>query len=68
MQKIHLTYYSLMVEDLWQIDYQILSIIFLKEFIELNVNFDTTINNIKHVELNINVATVFLNRHILKVI
>ena len=68
MQKIHLTYYSLMVQDLWQIDYQILSIIFLKEFIELNVNFDTTINNIKHVELNINVATVFLNRHILKVI
>ena len=60
--------FSLMVEDLWQIDYQILSIIFLKEFIELNVNFDTTINNIKHVELNINVATVFLNRHILKVI
>ena len=57
-----------MVQDLWQIDYQILSIIFLKEFIELNVNFDTTINNIKHVELNINVATVFLNRHILKVI
>ena len=68
MQKIHLTYYSLMVEDLWQIDYQILSIIFLKEFIELNVNFDTMINNIKHVELNINVATVFLNRHILKMI
>ena len=57
-----------MVQDLWQIDYQILSIIFLKEFIELNVNFDTTIDNIKHVELNINVATVFLNRHILKVI
>ena len=68
MQKIHLTYYSLMAQDLWQIDYQILSIIFLKEFIELNVNFDTMINNIKHVELNINVATVFLNRHILKVI
>ena len=68
MQKIHLTYYSLMAQDLWQIDYQILSIIFLKEFIELNVNFDTMINNIKHVELNINVATVFLNRHILKLI
>ena len=57
-----------MAQDLWQIDYQILSIIFLKEFIELNVNFDAMINNIKHVELNINVATVFLNRHILKVI
>ena len=51
MQKIHLTYYSLMVQDLWQIDYQILSIIFLKEFIELNVNLDKMIKNVKHLEL-----------------
>ena len=34
---------------------------FLKEFIELNVNADTMINNMKHVELNISIATVFLN-------
>ena len=68
MQKIYLTYYSLMAQGLWQIDYQILSIIFLKEFRELNVNFDTMIKNVKHVELNINIATVFLNAHILKMI
>ena len=29
-------------QDLWQAHYQILSIIFLKEFIKLNVNTDTT--------------------------
>ena len=57
-----------MAQGLWQIDYQILSIIFLKEFRELNVNFDTMIKNVKHVELNINIATVFLNAHILKMI
>ena len=38
LQEIYLTYYNLMVaQDLWQAHYQILSIIFLKEFIELNV-------------------------------
>ena len=68
MQKIYLTYYSLMAPGLWQIDYQILSIIFLKKFRELNVNFDTMIKNVKHVELNISIATVFLNAHILKMI
>ena len=62
MQKIYLTYYSLLIaEDLWQAHYQILSIIFLKEFIELNVNLDTMIKNMKHVELNISIATVFSN-------
>ena len=30
----------LMVQDLWQTHYQILSIILLQEFIELNVNTD----------------------------
>ena len=57
-----------MAQGLWEIDYQILSIIFLKKFRELNVNFDTMIKNVKHVELNINIATVFLNAHILKMI
>ena len=34
LQKIYLTYYDLLiVQDLWQGHYQILSIIFLKEFI-----------------------------------
>ena len=30
-------------QDLWEFHYQILSIIFLKKFIELNVNSDTMI-------------------------
>ena len=42
--------------------------IFLKKFIELNVNSDTMIKNVKHVELNISIATVFWNTQILKVI
>ena len=42
--------------------------IFLKEFIELNVNSDTMIKNVKRVELNISIATVFLNTQILKMI
>ena len=41
LQKIYLTYYTLLIaQDLWQTHYQILSIIFLKDFIELNVNLD----------------------------
>ena len=66
LQKIYLTYYSLHI-DLWQAHYQILSIIFLKEFIELNANKDT-IKNVKLVGLNISSATVFLNTQILKMI
>ena len=39
LQKMYLTYYNLLIaQDLWQAHYQILSIIFRKEFIELNVN------------------------------
>ena len=38
---------------------QILSIIFLKEFIKLNVNLDMVIKNVKLGELDINIATVF---------
>ena len=69
LQKIYLTYYNLLiVQDLWQAHYQILSIIFLKEFIELKVNLDMTIKNVKHIELNISTATVFLNIQSLKMI
>ena len=69
LQKIYLTYYNLLiVQDLWQAHYQILSIIFLKEFIKLNVNTRTMIENVKLVELNINIATVFLNTKTLKMI
>ena len=62
LQKIYLTYHNLLiVQDLWQAHYEILSIIFLKEFIELNVNTDIIIKNVKLLELNISIATVFLN-------
>ena len=62
LQKTYLTYYDLLiVQDLWQAHYQILSITFLKEFIKLNVNSDMMIKNVKLVELNISIATVFFN-------
>ena len=54
----------LIEEDLWQAHYQILSKIFLKEFIKLNVNTDTITKNVKIVELNISIATLFLNTQI----
>ena len=41
--------------------HQILSIIVLKESIELNVNTDMMIKNVRLVELNISIATDFLN-------
>ena len=70
LQKIFLTYYSLLItQDLWQAHYQILSIIFiLKKFIELNVNMDMMIKDVRLVELNISIVTVFLNTQIFKMI
>ena len=69
LQRIYLTYYSLLIsQDLWQVHYQMLPIIFLKEFTELNVNLDTMIKNVKHVELNKSIAIVFLNTQFLKII
>ena len=59
LQKIYLTYYSLLIaQDLLQTHYQILSTIFLKEFIELNVNSDMMTKNVKHLELNISIQGV----------
>ena len=59
LQKIYLTYYNLLImQDLWQAHYQILSLIFLKEFKKIT---DTMIKNVKLAELNIGIATVFLN-------
>ena len=46
----------------------ILSIIFLKEFIKLNVNTDTMIKHVKLAELNVNIKTAFLNTQTLKMI
>ena len=52
LQRKFFTYYNLLtLQDLWQAHYQILSIIFLKEFIELNVNMDMMIKNVRLVEL-----------------
>ena len=45
LPKIYLIYHNLLIaQDLWQAHYRILSLIFLKEFIELNVNTDMMIN------------------------
>ena len=69
LQKRFLTYYNLsIVQALWQAPYQILSIRFLKEFIELNVNTTMMIKNVTLVELNISIATVHLNIQTLKMI
>ena len=63
LRKIYLIYYNLYkAQDLRQTHYQILSVSFLKEFIELNVNTDMMIKNMKLVELGLgSIATVFLN-------
>ena len=58
--KKYLTYYNLLTgQDLWQAHYQILLIMFLKEFIKLNVNDD---KNVTFSELNISIATTFFNK------
>ena len=69
LQNIYLAYYNLLiVHDLWQAHHQILSIIFLKEFIKLNVNKDMMIKNVNLTEMNVSIATVFLNIQTLKMI
>ena len=69
LQKMYLTSYNLLIaQDLWQAHYQIPSIIFLKEFIKLNVNTDPMIKNVKFAELNISIVTDFLNTQTLKII
>ena len=49
------------MQDLWQAHYQILPIISLKEFIQLTVNMNMTMDNVKYVELNIKIKTAILN-------
>ena len=41
---------------------------FLKEFKELNVNLDTIIKNVKHLELSVRITTDVLNTQTLKII
>ena len=68
LQKIYLTYYNLLIaQDLWQAHYQILSIIFLKKFIKLNVNTGT-IKKKKIAELSISITTALLNTYTSKMI
>ena len=55
-------------QDLWQPHYQILSIIFPKEFIDLSVIMGMMIKNAKLVESNTSIATVFLNTKNFKMI
>ena len=51
LQNIYLPYYNLLAgQDSWRAHYQILLIIFLKELLELNVNADTMIKNMKDAE------------------
>ena len=58
LRKIHLTYYNLLIaQGLWQAYYQILSI-----------NTNMMIKNAKFVELNISIATFFLNAQTFKMI
>ena len=69
LQKMHLIYDNLLIAQyLWQAHYQIWSIMFLKEFIKLNVNTNTMIKNVELVELNTKYETVFLNTQTLKMV
>ena len=56
------------MEDLWQAHCQILPIIFLKELIKSNLNWNTMIENVKLAELNRNILAFFLNTQDLKMI
>ena len=58
----------LIVQNLWPTHYQVLSIYLLKEFKKINVNMDMMIKNVKLVELNTEIATVFLKTQTLKII
>ena len=51
----------LITQDLWQVHYQILLIILLKEFIKVKVNTDMMINNMKLVELSAKIVSAVLN-------
>ena len=68
-QKLYLTdCNSLTAQSLWQAYYQILLLTLLTEFMKLNINSDTIIKSVNFAELNIKIATTFLNTQILKTI
>ena len=55
------------MRDLWQAHNQVLSIIFLNEFIKLNAKMFMLLKKMKHVELNTKIASVVLNKQIVEV-
>ena len=69
LQKLYPTNFSLIItQDLWQACYQILLIILLKEFIDIIVDTNMVINNVKFVELNSKTTIAILNIQTLKMI
>ena len=69
LRKIYFISYNLFIsQDLLQAHCQGLSIIFLVEFIKLNVNTDTMIKNVRLAESNINIVTASLNIQVSKVV
>ena len=56
-----------MALDLWQAHFQILSIVFLKEFVKFSANTGMMIKNVQSVELN-NYCDCFLNTKTLRMI
>ena len=62
VQKLYRTYYNLLIaQNLWQAHYQVLSIVFLKEFKALNVNTDMMIKIVKLAETIIIIAIEYVN-------
>ena len=65
---MYFTYYNLLiVHNLWQAHYQILSIILLKNS-QIKFKTDTMIENVKLLESNTSIASIFLNMQTLKMI
>ena len=60
-QRIYLIYYNLLIaQGLWEAHYQILSKMFLEEFLELNVNTDMMIKKCKTCEIRYKNCDCFL--------
>ena len=67
LQKIYLRYQNLLIgQDLWEAHYQILSIIFLKEFTKIKCKYGLNDKNEKLVELHAKYASAFLNTQTLR--
>ena len=56
------------MQDLWQPNYRILSIILQKELIKSNVNMGMIITHVKTVESNTKIMSAVLNKQTLKMI